>query len=61
MKIQTKIVLTGDLHQIDRRNLTRYDNGLYVSQKKLYGEEIVGIISLPKSERSDIAELCSKL
>ena len=57
----TKVIVMGDLHQIDTKNLTRYDNGLYTCQKKLYNEPMVGIISLPVSERSDIARLCPKL
>lgn len=56
----SKIVCCGDLEQIDN-NQSEYTNGLFHAQRKLIGQEMVGIISLPKSERSDIARLAALL
>ena len=56
----SKIVCCGDLHQIDN-NQSAYTNGLFYAQRKLIGQELVGVISLPKSERSDIAKLAALL
>lgn len=55
-----KVVCCGDLKQIDN-NQSEYTNGLFHAQRKLVGQEIVGVITLDKSERSDIAKLCALL
>lgn len=56
----SKVVCCGDLHQIDN-NQSMYTNGLFHAQRKLIGNEIVGVITLSKSERSDIAKLSALL
>lgn len=56
----SKVVCCGDLKQIDN-NQSEYTNGLFHAQRKLMGQELVGVISLPKSERSDIAKLAALL
>lgn len=56
----SKVVCCGDLHQIDN-NQSEYTNGLFYAQRKLVNQELVGIISLDKSERSDIAKLSALL
>ena len=59
--INSKVVLCGDLEQIDNKENSKYDNGLYYTQKKLYNHPQVGIISLEKTERSEIAEIANLL
>jgi len=59
--INSKVVICGDLAQIDNKSNTKYDNGLFHAQTRLYNNPMVGIISLEKVERSDIAELSSLL
>jgi len=56
----SKVVCCGDLKQIDN-NQSEYTNGLFHAQRKLIGNEMVGVITLEKSERSDIAKLCALL
>lgn len=56
----SKVVCCGDLHQIDN-NQSEYTNGLFHAQRKLIGQELVGVITLDKSERSDIAKLSALL
>lgn len=57
----TKIVITGDITQIDSPYLDFADNGLtYVVERfKEYG--IAGHITLQKCERSELAELATKI
>lgn len=57
----SKVVVLGDLKQIDTKRLSQYNNGLYHAQRKLCNEPTVGIISLPKSERSNIARMTAML
>jgi PhoH-like ATPase len=57
----TKIVLTGDLDQIDTPYLDASTSGLAIATEKLKNEEIAGHITLIKGERSEVAELCSKI
>ena len=56
----SKVVCCGDLKQIDN-NQSEYTNGLFHAQRKLIGQELVGVITLDKSERSDIAKLSALL
>ena len=59
--INSKVVICGDLAQIDNKSNTKYDNGLFHAQTRLYDNPMVGIISLSKTERSDIAEIANLL
>jgi len=59
--INSKVVICGDLAQIDNKQNTKYDNGLFHAQTRLYNNPMVGIISLEKTERSDLAELSGLL
>lgn len=56
----TKIVLTGDIEQIDNPYLDSSSNGLSYSIEKLKGHGIVGHVTLQKSERSDLASLAAE-
>ncbi|HMA61412.1 MAG TPA: PhoH family protein [bacterium] len=57
----TKIIFTGDLHQIDHPYLDQHSNGLAYLIDKMHGQEIFGHINLEKGERSQLAELASNL
>jgi len=57
----TKIVLTGDIGQIDNPYLDSSSNGLSYAVEKMKGLGLVGHITLAKSERSDLASLAAKL
>jgi PhoH-like ATPase len=55
----TKIILTGDVGQIDNPYLDSSSNGLAYMVERLKGQEIVGHITLAKSERSELASLAA--
>lgn len=57
----TKLVFTGDIHQIDSPFLDIHSNGLTHLGEKMYGQEIFSHINLIKGERSELSELASKL
>jgi len=57
----TKIVLTGDIFQIDHPYLDSSSNGLSYLIEKMQGQEIYAHINLTKGERSPLAELASDL
>jgi PhoH-like ATPase len=53
----TKIVMTGDIGQIDNPYLDQSSNGLSYVIEKMRGVGIVGHVTLTRSERSDLASL----
>jgi PhoH-like ATPase len=57
----TKLVFTGDPYQIDHPYLDSNSNGLTYLVEKFKHEKIAGHISLVKGERSDLAELGSRI
>ena len=57
----TKIVLTGDIFQIDHPYLDSSSNGLSYLIEKMQGQEIYAHINLTKGERSPLADLASDL
>ncbi|MBT4640686.1 MAG: PhoH family protein [Desulfobacula sp.] len=57
----TKIVFTGDIFQIDHPYLDSQTNGLAFIIEKMKGESLYAHINLEKGERSDLAELASKI
>ena len=57
----TKIVLTGDVEQIDNIYLNETTNGLTYAIEKLKNSELTGHITLVRGERSKVATLCAKL
>jgi PhoH-like ATPase len=57
----TKLVLTGDIGQIDNPYLDQASNGLSYAIEKMKGLRIVGHVSLQKSERSELASLAAAL
>jgi len=59
--VNTKIVLTGDIEQIDNIYLDATSNGLSNAIEKFKKEEIAGHITLLKGERSKVASLAAKV
>lgn len=57
----TKIVLTGDINQIDHPYLGIHSNGLRTLIDKMQGQKIYAHIDLQKGERSELAELASNI
>lgn len=57
----TKIVLTGDPHQIDNPYVDSATNGLTVAADKFRGEKLAAHLVLSKGERSELAEIAANL
>jgi len=57
----TKIVLTGDIEQIDSPYLDRYSNGVVYLIDKMNGQKLFTHINLIKGERSELSEIASRL
>lgn len=57
----TKMVFTGDLHQIDSPYLDQQSNGLAYLSDRMKGQELFAHVNLVKGERSFLAELASDL
>lgn len=57
----TKIVLTGDIEQIDNTYVDSLSNGLTVAIEKFKKHEISGHVTLIKGERSELASLTAKI
>lgn len=58
---RTKIVLTGDIGQIDNPYLDSSSNGLSYAVEKMKGIGMVGHVTLTRSERSELASLAATL
>ena len=57
----TKVVFTGDIHQIDHPYLDKKSNGLTYLISRMKGQDVFAHITLEKGERSDLADLASNL
>lgn len=57
----TKIIFTGDVHQIDSPYLDEQSNGLSYLIDRLKGHELFAHITLEKGERSELANLANDL
>lgn len=57
----TKIVLTGDIEQIDNTYVDSLSNGLTVAIEKFKEHEIAGHVTLIKGERSVLATIAAKI
>ncbi len=57
----TKIVLTGDIYQIDHPYLDSQSNGLSYLIEKMKGQHLYTHINLEKGERSELSELAISL
>lgn len=56
-----KVVMTGDIFQIDHPYLDSCSNGLSYLIEKMQGQPLYAHINLSKGERSELAELASNL
>lgn len=56
----TKMILTGDPHQIDNPYLDASSNGLCYTVERLKGERIFGHITLARSERGKLAAIAAE-
>ena len=57
----TKIILTGDIEQIDNIYIDETSNGLTYAVEKFKDYDISGHITLQKGERSKVATLAAKI
>lgn len=57
----TKIVLTGDIYQIDNPYVDSANSGLTHAVERFKGQEIAAHVSLTKGERSALAELAANI
>ena len=57
----TKVVLTGDTHQIDNPYVDSSSNGLTIVTDRFKKERVAGHVVLSRGERSEFAELASNL
>jgi PhoH-like ATPase len=57
----TKMILLGDIDQVDTPYMDRYSNGLTIAIEKLKGQELFGHIRLDRGERSELATLASNI
>lgn len=57
----TKIILTGDLEQIDNVHVDAFTNGLTHAIEKFKEYNVAGHVTLLKGERSELATLASKV
>jgi PhoH-like ATPase len=58
---KTKIAFTGDIHQIDTPYLDSHSNGLSYLVDRLQGDPLYTHVNLEKGERSELANLASRL
>jgi len=57
----TKLVLTGDIEQIDNVHVDTFTNGLTYAVERFKEHTIAGHVNLIKGERSELATLASKI
>ncbi|NLA15665.1 MAG: PhoH family protein [Bacteroidales bacterium] len=57
----SKLVFTGDIHQIDQPYLDRHSNGLTYLTDKMLGQDLFAHVNLVKGERSRLAELAGTI
>ena len=60
-KKNTKIIFTGDIHQIDTPYLDAQSNGLSFLIDRLRGNKLFAHVKLEKGERSELANLANEL
>jgi len=56
----SKIILTGDVRQIDTPYLDEQSNGMSYVIDRLKGRELFAHVTLDKGERSDLANLANE-
>ena len=55
----SKIVLSGDIYQIDNPKLDLFNNGLSLAARRFAGHPLAGVVTLSRSERSPLAALAA--
>jgi PhoH-like ATPase len=58
---ETKIILTGDIEQIDNAYINETSNGLAYAVEKFKSYDLSGHVTLLRGERSQVATLASKI
>lgn len=56
----TKLILTGDIEQIDHPYLDASSNGLSFAVERMREQRLVGHVTLAKSERSELASIAAE-
>jgi PhoH-like ATPase len=59
--VGTKIILTGDIDQIDNRNLDAMNNGLTYVIEKFKNSHLAGHVTLTQGERSELATEAARI
>lgn len=57
----SKLVFTGDIHQIDQPYLDMHSNGLTTFTDKMMGQDLFAHVKLVKGERSRLAEVAGSI
>mgnify|MGYP003315920172 FL=1 len=57
----TKVILTGDIDQIDNVYIDATNNGLTYVVERFKDQSISGHITLKKGERSDVATIAARI
>ncbi|MEO0479197.1 MAG: PhoH family protein [Planctomycetota bacterium] len=57
----TKIIFTGDIHQIDQPYLDARSNGISYLISRMVGQSLYAHVTLERGERSQLSELASEL
>ena len=57
----SKIVLLGDIEQVDLAYMNKHSNGLTIIIEKLKNESLTGHVNFEKGYRSDLANIAAKL
>jgi PhoH-like ATPase len=57
----TKIILTGDIEQIDNVYVDETTNGLAYAIERLKAYSLTGHVTLKQGERSKVADLAAKI
>ncbi len=57
----TKIILTGDIRQIDNPYLDSSSNGLSYMVDRLKGQPILGHVKLARIERTELASVAAEM
>jgi len=59
--LNTKIVITGDIQQIDNNNLDSVNNGLSQAIERFKEIDLAGHITLDECERSTLAQIAATI
>jgi PhoH-like ATPase len=57
----SKLVVTGDIEQIDNHRFDSHTNGLAYLVEKMKGQQVAGHITLIKGERSELATIAAEI